>query len=84
MGTKFGFAAAVLKSNKYINLHNAATSNIPDTEELDEAWEFEYPIHPQPYDDTALSGGATAGEREQQRRKQEAIRNEQIVQFDVF
>ena len=37
MGTKFGFAAAVLKSNKYINLHNAATANIPDAAELDEA-----------------------------------------------
>ena len=83
MGSKFGFAAAVLKTKKYIEIHNAATANIPEAEELDEAWEFENPVRPEAYDDTELPANLTEAEKEQRRRKQEAERAEELAQFNV-
>ena len=60
MGQKFGMSSTVLKTRWFINLHNAATVNIPEAEELDKAWEFEHPTHPEPYDKTELPQGLTA------------------------
>ena len=34
MEDKFGMAAAVLKTRKFINLHNTAVATIPEAEEL--------------------------------------------------
>ena len=84
MGSKFGLAAAVLRTGKYIPLHNGAAVGIPDAEDLDEAWEFEHPVRPDPYDNTPLPGNLTVQQREMRRKKQEAERNEEIVQYDVF
>ena len=53
-------AAAVLKTRGFINLHNTAAANIPEAEELDKAWEFEYPARPEPYDETELPPGLSA------------------------
>ena len=57
---------------------------IPEAKELDEAWKFEHPTRPEPYDETELPQGLSAQQREMRRRKQEAIRSEEIVQYDVF
>ena len=84
MGSKFGFAAAVLKAQTYTSLHNSVAASILDAEELDKAWEFTYPVRPLLYNNTALPGGLNATKRNQRRRKQEAENADQIVQFDVF
>ena len=84
LGSKFGLAAAVIKTRKYIDIHNAATANIPEAEELDEAWEFENPVRPSTYDDTALPANLSAAEKEMQRRKQETERAEELKEFDVW
>ena len=60
MGTKLGMAAAVLKTRVYIDMHNTAVATIPEAEELDEAWEFEHPTRPEPYDETELEQGLSA------------------------
>ena len=69
MGNKFGMAAAVLKTHWFIEMHNTAAANIPEAEELDEAWEFEHPTRPEPYDETELPGGLSAQQREMRRKK---------------
>ena len=84
MGQKFGLATAVLKTRWFINLHNAAAVNIPEADELNEVWEFEHPTRPEPYDETKLPAGLTAQQRDTKRKKQEAVRNDEIVQYDVF
>ena len=84
MGTKFGMAAAVLKTRFYIDMHNTAVAAIPEAEELDEAWEFEHPTRPEPYDETELEQGLSAQQRDMRRRRQEAVRNEELIQYDVF
>ena len=68
MGNKFGMAAAVLKTRWYIKMHNTAAANIPEAEELDEAWEFEYPTRPEPYDETELPQGLSAQQREMRQK----------------
>ena len=74
-------AAAVLKTRWFIKMHNTAAANIPEAEELDEAWEFEYPTRPEPYDETELPQELTAQQRDMRRKKQEAVRNKEIVQY---
>ena len=69
MGNKFGMAAAVLKTRWYIEMHNTAAANIPEAEELDEAWEFEYPTRPEPYDETELPQGLSAQQSDMRRKK---------------
>ena len=64
MGNKFGMAAAVLKTRWYIEMHNTAAANIPEVEELDKAWEFEYPTRPEPYDEIELPQCLSAQQRE--------------------
>ena len=76
--------AAILKTRKFINLHNTATATIPEAEELDEAWEFEHPTHPEPYDEIDLPQGLSAQQRDMRRKKQKAVCNEDIVQYDIF
>ena len=46
--------------------------------------EFENPVCPEAYDDTALPANLTAAEKEQRRRKQETERAEELAQFDVW
>ena len=83
MGDKFGMAAAVLKNRKFINLHNTPAATIPDTEKLDKAWEFYRPTRPEPYDKIKLPQGLSAQKRDVIRKKPEAVRNEDIVQYDI-
>ena len=73
MGNEFGMAATVLKTRWFIEMHNTAAANILETKELDEAWEFEHPTHPEPYDETELPYGLSAQQREMRRKKQEAF-----------
>ena len=84
IGQKFGMASAVLKTRWFINLHNTVSVNIPEAEELDEAWEFEHPTRSEPYNETELPPGLTTQQREMRRKKQEAVRNKKIVQYDIF
>ena len=44
----------ILKTRWYIKMHNTSATNIPEAEELDEAWEFKYPTRPEPYDETGF------------------------------
>ena len=84
MGDKFGMTSAVLKTQRFINLHNTAAVNIPEAEKLDEMWEFEHPTRPEPYDETKLPQDISAQQRDMRRKKQEAVRNKEIVQYDIF
>ena len=84
MGDKFGMTAAVLKPRKFINPHNTATATIPEAEDLDEAWEFEHLTRPEPYDETELPQGLSAQQKDMRRKKQEAVRNKDIVQYDII
>ena len=43
---KFGFASAVIKTAKFIALHDAAAVNIANVAALDPQWVFDYPIRP--------------------------------------
>ena len=45
MGNEFGMAATVLKTRWFIEMHNTAVANIPEAEELDEAWEGREELH---------------------------------------
>ena len=84
MGKKFGMAAAVLKTRKFINLYNTAAATLPEAEEVDDAWEFEHPTCSEPRNETELPDSLSAQQREMRRKKQEAVRNENIVQYDIF
>ena len=75
LGTRFGFAAAVLGTELYIAAHNKAN---PD-DELDPAWEFEHPSRLASYDATAVGNVTDAT-----RRKKEAERNEINREWERF
>ena len=75
LGTRFGFAAAVLSTDLYIAAHNKTN---PD-EELDPAWEFEHPSRLASYDATAVGNVTDAT-----RRKKEAERNEVNHEWERF
>ena len=49
LGSKFGFAAAVLNAKKFIKLHNKAATNLLDVPELPDDWTFTYPTRPSTY-----------------------------------
>ena len=46
LGHKFGFASAVIKTAKFIALHDAAAVNIANVAALDPQWVFDYPFRP--------------------------------------
>ena len=73
LGTRFGFAAAILNTKTYIAAHNKANP----TEPLDDDWRFVEPQRPESYDPTA-TGGITDATR----RKKEAQRNEIIREWE--
>ena len=75
LGTRFGFAAAVLRTELYIAAHNKAN---PD-DELDPEWEFEHPSRLASYDATAVGNVTDAT-----RRKKEAERNEINREWERF
>ena len=50
LGTRFGFAAAVLSTDLYIAVHDKANTD----EDLDPAWEFEHPIRLASYNAMAV------------------------------
>ena len=76
LGSRFGFAAAVMKTAKYRRLHNAHCAAGDD---LDDDWEFEHPERPSAYDSSILS---TASDFV--KRKKETQHREKIEQFDTF
>ena len=76
LGSRFGFAAAVMKQTTFIRLHNdvAAVANA-----LPENWEFQHPDRPTAYDETiANNSGDNA------RRRREAQHPEKIKEHDLF
>ena len=66
LGSKFGFAAAVLNAKKFIILHSKAATNLANVEDLEDDWIFTYPTRLLTYPDM---GGTTSNIR---RRRKEA------------
>ena len=79
LGHKFGFASAVIKTPKFIALHDAAAANIATVGELDPNWVFDYPIRPDTYDPNIVGGMGDIA-----RRRREAEQAESIAQYDLF
>ena len=77
-GSRFGFASAILKKEKFRSLHNAV-EGVAEEDELAEVWEFAYPTRPDMYDETIVGNMLDAT-----RRKREATRADLITQFDTF
>ena len=77
-GTRFGFASAILKKEKFRSLHNAV-AGVAVGDELTAAWVFAYPTRPESYDETIAGNMLDAT-----RRKREAARADLITQFDIF
>ena len=55
LGSKFGFSAAILKKDKYIDLHNTVATGLAATANLATTWSFIHPSRPAMYDDTFLA-----------------------------
>jgi len=70
LGTRFGFAAAILSSTAYIAAHDKANPDNP----LPHDWEFEYPGRPETYDPTAQGGITDATRRKKEANRREIIR----------
>jgi hypothetical protein len=79
LGHKFGFASAVIKTAKFIALHDAAAVNIANIAALDPQWVFDYPIRPDTYDPNIVGGMGDIA-----RRRREAEQSEAIAQYDLF
>jgi hypothetical protein len=77
MGNRFSFAAAVMKTSKFIRTHNSMTDNEDDN--LDDDWEFERPVAPAAYNKTIA---ANVGDNT--RCKQEAQHSAVLRDYDVF
>ena len=73
LGSRFGYAAAILPTSTYLAAHNKANPNNP----LDPAWEFDPPDRPDSYDSTAVGNITDAT-----RRKKEAEHNEEIREWE--
>ena len=67
LGPKFGLSAAILKKDKYIDLHNTVATGISNIDNLETTWSFVHPRRPYTYDDTIL-----AAHPDVSRRKKEA------------
>ena len=79
LGSKFGFSAAILKKDKYINLHNTVSTGLAATAKLATTWSFIHLSRPDTYDDTIL-----AVHPEVSLRKKEAQHAELITQYETF
>ena len=77
--SKFGFSAAILKKDKYIDLHNTVATCIAATTNLATTWTFIHPSWPDTYDDTIL-----AVHPEVSCRKKKAQRDELITQYETL
>ena len=77
-GSRFGFASAILKKEKFRILHNAV-EGVEEEDELAKEWEFAYPTPPDSYDETIAGNMLDATQR-----KQEATRADLITWFDTF
>ena len=73
-----GYAAAVLRSGKYITIRNKVAAGISEAEELDEARECMYPTRPESYIETKLPGGLSAQKGGIRCKKQEAKRPREV------
>ena len=78
LGSKFGFAAAVLNAKKFIILHSKAATNLANVEDLEDEWTFSYLTRSSKY----LAMGGTMGTIGS--RRKEAQNMEEIAQFDRF
>ena len=78
LGSKYGFAAAVLNAKQFIKLHNKTTTHLENVEDLADDWTFTYPMQPSMYPKM----GGTAGDIG--RRRKEAQNMEEIEHFDRF
>ena len=76
MGSRFGFAAAIMKTTKYITVHD---NQCEDGNELDPNWTFVYPDRPASYD-----ASITGTMLDATRRKKEETRKDELMQFDTF
>ncbi len=73
LGSRFGFAAAILPTTTYIAAHDKANP----ANALDPAWTFDPPDRPKSYDGTAVGNITDAT-----RRKKEAERNKEIREWE--
>ena len=76
MGSRFGYAIAILTSKQFINAHNRICDG---GDELDDDWEFEIPTRPTTTDPSIIQGTNDAD-----RRKKVAEWNELLVQWERF
>ena len=76
LGTRFGFAAAMMKTSRYIRVHDI---QCVAGDELDPTWTFEYPERPATYD-----ASITGQMLDATRRKKEEERKDALMQFDTF
>ena len=79
LGSKFGFAAAIHKKEKFIQLHNNVAATIGDVGEFSENWEFVYPTCPDSYDD-AITGSMLNFIQ----RRREAAQAEILTHLEIF
>lgn len=77
LGKKLGFAAAILKHDDYITLHNKLEAD-PD-EHLDDDWQFDNPTRLARYDATI-----TGNMLEATRKNREDTRKGMLEQWDIF
>ena len=78
LGSRFGFAAAVIKAPKYISLHNAAAANIAGVADLAAGWTFVHPTRPKLYPTVAANASDNT------RRKKEMEQKELVGEWDTF
>ena len=76
LGTKFGFAAAILTTATYRRIHDKAIDNLPlvnaaQANYLPANWQFAHPARPSVYDPTIIAGtdDATCRLKEAERAK---------------
>ena len=79
LGSKFVFSVAILKKDKYIDLHNTVATGLSATDNLETTWSFVHPSRPDTYNDTILQVHTDVS-----RRKKEAQRAELITQYETF
>ena len=78
LGSKFGFAAAVMLPDKYRARHNTIAA-AADSDALPDDWEFVHPIRPSTYD-----AGILATHNDNTRRRKESIHTDLINQYEAF
>ena len=76
LGSKYGFSAAILKKEKYIDLHKKVATGLIATTNIATIWSLTHPSRPDTYDQNIL-----AVHPDVSRRKKEAQRAELITQY---